>query len=400
MSQGSHTDTVTEVAYSVMEKLANEPTGLINSVSQNVSNVIAVPFGTSIQSRVVGDVTVTESSSAITGTMTLPEGQSTADTVDTFALDTSYETKIALNGEEILHINNTDQPWDSLLGKYLFKFFRNTRNLVEAKVALAALNGASRAFGTAGTTPFASNYNDINGIRKIFIDNGVAEDGTWSLVMGTTAGMNLRNLAHLNQANTAGTVETLRMGTLLPLSGFMLKESAGIQTHTAASGTGFLVNYVVESEPSTYAKGTTSITVDTGTGTIAAGDVITFAGDDNKYVVKSASLTGSAGSVAGTVVLNGPGLLQTLDDGVAITKGASYTGNIALTRDAIELASRAPALPPGGDAAGEHMQIPDPITGLIYDYAIYRGNLTATLALRTYVGVKVWNPFEVATLLG
>lgn len=395
MPQGNHTDTVTEIAYSVMEKLANEPTGLINSVSQNVSNVIAVPFGTAIQSRVVGDVTVTESSSALTGTMTLPEGQSTADTVDTFALDTSYETKIALNGEEILHINNTDQPWDSLLGKYLFKFFRNTRNLVEAKVALAALKGASRAWGTAGTTPFASNYNDINGVRKIFIDNGVAEDSTWSLVMGTTAGMNLRNLAHLNQVNTSGTTETLRRGTLLDLSGFMLKESSGIQSHTAATGTGFLVNLLAG-----YDVGDTSIAVDTGTGTIAAGDVITFAGDDNKYVVKSATLTGSAGSVAGTIVINRPGLCQTLADGVAITKGATYTGNIALTRDAIELASRAPALPPGGDAAGPHMQISDPITGLIYDYAIYRGNLTATLALRTYVGVKVWNPFEVATLLG
>jgi len=394
MSQGNHTDTITEVAYSVMEKLANEPVGLINSVSRNVSNVIAVPFGTEIQSRVVGDITVTEGSSAFTGSMTLPDGASTSDTNDTFKLDTSYKATIALNGEEILHVNNTDQPWDSLLGRYFFKFFRNTRNLVEAKIAAKAILGASRAYGTAGTTPFASNYNDINGIRKIFIDNGVAEDGTWSLIMGTTAGMNLRNLAHLNQVNTSGTTETLRRGTLLDLSGFMLKESSGIQSHTAATGTGFLVNLLAG-----YKVGDTSIAVDTGTGTIAAGDVITFAGDDNKYVVKSATLTGSAGSVAGTIVLNGPGLRQTLADGVAITKGASYTGNIALTRDAIELASRAPALPPGGDA-GVHIQIQDPLTGLTYDMATYKGDLTSTLVMRTYVGVKVWNPFEVATLLG
>lgn len=394
MSQGNHIDTITEVAYSVMEKLANEPVGLINSVSRNVSNVIAVPFGTEIQSRIVGDITVTEGSSAFTGSMTLPDGASTSDTNDTFKLDTSYKATIALNGEDILHVNNTDQPWDSLLGRYFFKFFRNTRNLVEAKIAAKAILGASRAYGTAGTTPFASNYNDINGIRKIFIDNGVAEDGTWSLVMDTTAGMNLRNLAHLNQVNTSGTTETLRRGTLLDLSGFMIKESSGIQSHTAATGTGFLVNLLAG-----YNVGDTSIAVDTGTGTIAAGDVITFAGDDNKYVVKSATLTGSAGSVAGTIVLNGPGLRQPLADGVAITKGASYTGNIALTRDAIEIASRAPALPPGGDA-GVHIQIQDPLTGLTYDMATYKGDLTSTLVMRTYVGVKVWNPFEVATLLG
>jgi hypothetical protein len=146
------------------------------------------------------------------------------------------------------------------------KFFRNTRNLVEAKIAAKAILGASRAYGTAGTTPFASNLNDINGVRKIFMDNGVAEDNSWSIVIGTTAGMNLRNLAHLNQVNTSGSDETLRRGTLLDLSGFMIKESAGIQSHTAAAGTGFLVNLLAG-----YDVGDTSIAVDTGTGTLAAG---------------------------------------------------------------------------------------------------------------------------------
>lgn len=392
MAQGNHIDTITEVAYAVMEKLANEPTGLINSVSQNVSGVTAVKFGTSIQSRIVGNVTVTEGSSAFTGSMTLPEGDSTSDTTDTFALDTSYETKLALNGEEILHVNNTDQSWDSLLGKYMFKFFRNARNLAEAKIANAAILGASRAYGTAGTTPFASDFKDVNGIRKIFMDNGVAEDQTWSIVMGTAAGMNLRNLATLTQANTAGTVETLRMGTLLPISGFMLKESAGIQSHTKGTGTGYLVDLAAG-----YVAGDTTIHVDTGTGTILAGDVVTFAGDDNKYVVK----TGFAGDGDGDIVLNGPGLRQTLANNVAMTIGNGYTANIALTRDAIEFASRAPALPPAGDGSqGPHRQIQDPITGLTYDMAIYAGNLTSTLAIRSYAGVKVWNPFEVATLLG
>lgn len=394
MSQGTVTDTITEVAYSVMEKLQNEPCALMQTASRNTSKVISVPFGSSVQSRVIGEVTGGTSGS-YSVSMTLPESDSHADTMDSFALNAYNYFTIPISGEEVLHINNTDQPWDSLLGKYLLKGFRSRRNDIEAAGCLAAINGSCRAYGTAGTTPFASDFNEVNYLTQIFEDNGVAQDGTWNIITNTSATLNLRNLSQLQQANTSGDTDLLRRGILMPLSGWSVRPTAGIQSHTAATGTGFLIN-----TGTTYAVGTTSIAVDTGTGTIAAGDVITFAGDTNKYVVKSASLSGSAGSVAGTIVLNSPGLRKTLADGVAITKGATYTGSIAMAQDAIEFASRAPMMPPGGDAADSHQQITDPLTGLVWDLGLYKGKGTNTLLVQNFTGWKVWNSQMLATLLG
>lgn len=390
MSQGTITDTITEVAYSVMDKLQNEPCALMQSASRNVSNAVNLSWGQSVQSRVIGEV-AGGTADTYSVSMTLPEADSHTDTTDTFSLNAYNYFTIPINGEEVLHINNTDQPWDSLLGKYLLKGFRSRRNDIEKAGCLAANNGACRAYGTAGTTPFASNFNEVNYLTQIFEDNGVAQDGTWNIITGTSAAVNIRNLAQLQQVNTAGGDDLLRRGVILPLSGWDIRSSAGIQSHTKGTGTGYVTD-----TGTTYAIGTTTIHVDTGTGTILAGDVVTFAGDTHKYVVK----TGFAGDGDGDIVLGGKGLMATLADGVAMTIGNSYTGNIAMAQDAMEFASRAPMMPPGGDAAFSHEQITDPLTGLVWDMGLYKGKGTNTLLVSNFTGWKVWNGHMIATLLG
>ena len=83
--------------------------------------------------------------------------------------------------------------------------------------------------GTGGTTPFASNFDLIADIRKEFVDNGMpTNDGQVSLIIDTAAGANLRNLANLQTANTAGGTDLLRQGVLLDLQGMALRESANV----------------------------------------------------------------------------------------------------------------------------------------------------------------------------
>jgi phage tail sheath protein FI len=55
-----------------------------------------------------------------------------------------------------------------------------------------------------------------------------------------------------------------------------------------------------------FAVGTTSIPLVTGSGTVVAGDLVTFAGDTNEYVVKTGV------TAPGTIVLNAPGLLKAI----------------------------------------------------------------------------------------
>lgn len=85
------------------------------------------------------------------------------------------------------------------------------------------------------------------------------------------------------------------------------------------TGTGYLTS-------AAFVINDTAITVDTGTGTILAGNIITFDGDTNKYVVDIA-LTGD------TVTIASPGLVQNLADDAAITVEGGATNVVSEVRD-------------------------------------------------------------------
>ena len=221
-------------------------------------------------------------------------------------------------------------------------------------------------------------------LRKILVDNGTPMDNQCSVVMDTAAGTKLRNLAQLQKANENGSDQLLRNGVLLDLQGLMLKESAGIATPTAGTGASYVTN-------GTFAVGDTAIAIDTGSGTILAGDVITFAGDTNKYVVATA-LTG------GVVTIAAPGLRKALADGVAVTLAATATKNVAFHRRAVEIAMRAPAVPQGGDAAVDATVIQDPFSDMVFELRAYKGYRKSMFEVASAWGVKAWKT-EFITLL-
>jgi len=220
------------------------------------------------------------------------------------------------------------------------------------------------------------------------VDNGMpANDGQASLVLSTVAGTNLRQLAQLQKVNEAGGADLLRQGTLLELQGLSLRESAQVQAHTKGTGASYLLN------DASSAIGDTSIAADGGSGTILAGDVITFNGDTNKYVVNTA-LSG------GSLAIGAPGLRLALADNAAITVGNSYTANVAFHRRALEIAMRAPAVPEGGDAADDAMTVQDPFSGLVFEIRVYRGYRKTMIEVAAAWGVKAWKPDFIALLLG
>jgi hypothetical protein len=213
-------------------------------------------------------------------------------------------------------------------------------------------------------------------------------DNQVTLAMNTSAGVNLRNLANLQKANEAGGTELLRQGTLLDLQGIMIKESAAPVQVTKGGG----ANYVTSGST---AVGVTDIALVTGTGTVLAGDVVTFAADTtNKYIV------GTGVAAAGTISLNAPGAQVVIATANALTVGNSYTPNVAFHRSAIELGIRAPALPGGGDAAVDLMVVQDPHSGLVFEVAAYKGYMKSMFEVRCVYGAKVWKPNHVATLMG
>ena len=263
--------------------------------------------------------------------------------------------------------------------------FRVLVNEMENDVCDALAAGASRAYGTAGTTPFASTLGDSAQVRKILDDNG-APSSARSLVINTSAGAALRTLGQLTKANESGTSMTLRDGELLNLHGFSVRESAQINDATAGSGASYLIN-----NGGGYAIGATTIAVDTGTGTILAGDIVTIA--NNKYVVATA-LSG------GSFTINAPGLVTAVADNAAITVNATSARNLAFSSDAIVLATRLPIFPSAGDLAIDNEIITDPRTGISFDLRVYPGDGMVLYRIHALWGWKVAKPAHSALLLG
>lgn len=272
-------------------------------------------------------------------------------------------------------------------------------NEIETDISVAASIAASRAYGAAGTVPFATTLAGTAQVRKILDDNG-APASDRHLVINTIAGANLRNLTQLTKVNEAGDASMLRQGVILNVHNFDIKESAQIQipaVGTAASATVSNAGYAV---------GATTLTLTAaGTGTLVAGDIITIAretDDDGSTLHKFVVVTGIADvSAGGTIVIAAPGLRKALTASTAaITVIAATARNCAFSRNAIVLGTRLPIVPEGGDLATDRQTITDPRSGLSFEIAMYPGFRMNVYHVSICWGVTVFKPEHLAFMLG
>lgn len=378
-------NTLTDLAadiYRAADIVGRELVGFIPASTLNAGSEQAA-VGQTVRSF----VTPAASAVTISPSMTIPEGTDQTLTNKTLTLTEQRGVQIPYTGEDVRFLDG-GAGYETVYGAQIQQAMRTLVNEMEADLAGEAYKNASRAVGTAGTTPFGSNFNEVASARQILADNGMpTNDGLISLVVNTSAGVNLRNLASLQQVNTAGSDDLLRRGELLNLQGVSLKESAQIQDHTKGTGTSYLVNNA------SAAIGDTTIPADGGSGTIVAGDVITIAGDTNKYIVNTA-LSG------GNLVIGDTGLRVAVADNAAITVGNNYTANIMMHQAGLELAMRAPAKPIGGDAAEDVMVVQDPTSGMVFEVAVYKGFNKAMIQVGAVWGYKAWNSDAIAVVMG
>lgn len=292
---------------------------------------------------------------------------------------------IVWNGEEEMGVGSKKRQ---LFLDQVTQRMRSLANEMESDVCLEAHTGAQGgAYGTAKTTPFApgSNMADFAQLVKIMNDIGAPQFGR-NLVLNTTAAASLRNNGVLFRVNEAGTADLLRQGILGRLYGFDIRESGGFRPFTP-TGSGYVVN-------GNFAKGATKITIDTGTGAILKGSIVTFAGNTTQYVVTE-DFVGTAGTLNIAPGLNGP-----VATGVAITISDSFLPNVAFTSDAVLLATRTPAMPDGGDEADDVTTVTDPVSGLTFQVAAYGGYRQRRIEVGAAWGCKTVNPQHSVVLLG
>lgn len=373
--------------YTSLDTVSRELVGLIPSARRDGRLERAA-----LNQTVTSPITPTASSSTITPSMTIPEGDAQTIGNRTITISKSESVKIPWEGEEAKSLETGDTPQLSNIQKdQITQAFRDIANEVEADIAATYIE-ASNATGTAGTTPFASSLRDAAQVKKLLDDNGAPSSDRF-LVVNTAAGANMRSLSNLNQANTAGTDQTLRDGILLNLFGMQVRESAQIADHTKGTASGAIT------DTAGYSIGDTTITLGSaGAGTIVAGDSVLFTGDTTQYVVTTGDSDVSDG---GTIVLASPGLKAAIAaTSTGITVAADYAANLAFPRTGMDLISRLPALPAGGDAAVDRIIMQDPFSGLVFDVAMYKGYHKAMLEIGMAWGQRISKPDHVVILLG
>jgi len=365
--------------YEALDTVSRELVGMIPAVTLDASAERAAK-GQIVRSPVAPASTAAD----IVAATNAPDTGDQSIANKTISISKARAVPVRMNGEEQRGLN-TGPGYRNILRDQFAQAMRTLTNEVETDLT-ALYSGMSRAAGAAGTTPFgtAGNFTDASNSLQILKDNGAPLTDN-QLVVSSAAGANLLGLQ--SRVDIQGNDALLRQGVMLTTAGMDIRESGQANSHTKGTGSGKLVN------DAGLAVGDTVIAADGGSGTILAGDVVTFAGDTNKYLVTEAL-------DAGSFTIAAPGLRTAVADNAAITVGDSYTANMAFNRSAIALVTRAPARPEEGDSADDVMLMTDPRSGLTFEVSLYKEYRRVHYEIGLAWGVSLIKPEHAAVLLG
>lgn len=236
--------------------------------------------------------------------------------------------------------------------------------------------------GAAGTTPFASDVSAATEARKVLL-NQKAPLAFRRIVLDPDAEANALGLRAFQDASFRGDTAGIIEGQIGRKLGFDFFVDQQVPSHVAGTASG------ATTDAAGYAIGVKTVTLAVaGTGTILVGDVITFAGDDQTYVVTAGDTDVSNG---GTISFE-PGLAQAIPtSATAITLKATHVVNLAFHRDAFALATR-PLEAEGNGLGNIIMSQADPVSGLALRLEVAREHKRTRWSFDILWGVKLVRP--------
>lgn len=375
--------------YAAMYVIAREQVGFIPAVSRD-STAARAALNQTVRSPVVGAMAAEDLTQ---GAYAADAGNQTINYVD-MTISKQRSVPFGINGDDTMRLQSAG-TYANINQQRIAQALRTLTNEVESDLATTSRN-LSRAYGVVGTTPFGTSgdLSDFAQPKKILKDNG-APLSDLHMVLGSGAMANIEGKqAGLFRVNEAGTDDLLRRGAVSVVQGFDLHNSGAIgDLVTAGTAAGATTNNAG------YAKGTTVINLaSAGTGTFIAGDIVKFVGDSNQYILAAGDSDTSNG---GSITLQAPGLRQAIPaSATGITLIAATVRNTFFQRAAIQLATRVPAMPEGGDSADDVMMVTDPISGITYEFCIYRQKRQNRYEVNLAWGTAAPNPHLGGHLIG
>lgn len=265
--------------------------------------------------------------------------------------------------------------------------------------------------GTPGTTPFQSTVRGATQTRKL-LNQQLAPKGARRGVLDFDAEAEALALSQFADAEKTLSNQVKIEGEIGRKYGTDWLADDQVVTHTAGtidSGSGNR-NPLVD-EAGNLAIGAVSMDIDETslTGTLVVGDIFTFAGHGQQYVVTgnvaSAEFTGDVEDGTYTAATNAitsltfqPALVAAVLDDEVITVEDTHVVNLVFHRDAFALAMR-PLLSSSIEGLGTQMMtVQDPVTGLVLRLEVQRQYKQVTWEFDALWGVKLVRP-QLATRL-
>lgn len=243
--------------------------------------------------------------------------------------------------------------------------------------------------GSAGSSPFASDYTDASAARRVLNEEEVPMDPR-RMVISPEAEENAINLSEFADASFADDDSVIVEGQIGRKLGFDWVMDQQVPTHTAGS----LTSTTVDGAHTAGIQQHSVTLATTGSISLNAGDIINFAGDTTNYAV-TADLSG-----AGDVQIE-PALQADLSGGENVTLAVSsdHTVNLAFHQNAFALAVR-----PIADADLEDVAttatMQDPVTGIPLRLEITREHKRTQWSFDVLYGTNSIDPRLAVRVLG
>lgn len=252
--------------------------------------------------------------------------------------------------------------------------------------------------GTAGTTPLASDTSAITSTRKV-LNTQLAPMDDRRFLLDPNADGNALALPAFQYVNQGGNDSVMKEGQLGRRLGFDFYMSQLMPTHTAGAQTGTItVSGATAAAASSLTQTITLASASSSSIAYLQGDILTFAGDTQTYVVTNVSGVTVGASATGSVTIS-PGLQLAKAGGEAVSIKASHTVNLAFHRDAFAFATR--PLVSSAEGLGNIIQTAtDPESGLTLRLEISREHKRTRFSYDVLYGCQCIRPQLAARLAG
>jgi hypothetical protein len=253
--------------------------------------------------------------------------------------------------------------------------------------------------GTAGTTPFSVDLSEATEARKMLNIQLAPEEGR-RLIIDPEAEANALQLRAIQDQSWRSNPSAIITGKIAQTLGFDWFMHTAVPTHTAGTLTGTITVLGTGSgNASPVPIGTKQVTLVSGGGEAVAlveGDILTFAGSTQTYVVTE-DLT--VGASANGIVKIYPGLKTAVAADALVSVLASHTANLAFAPQAIAFVTK--PLESGPDGLGSVVQsVVDPDSGLSLRLEVTRQHKQVRWSFDILYGTAVLQPELGVRLLG